>query len=456
MTGYWLATSGDDLTRRAPLDGRHRADVVVVGGGFSGLWTAWYLLERDPSLDVLVVEAETVGFGASGRNGAWLSPVLGVSPGELARRTSPGIAAATIRAMRGTVDEVARVCLEADIDAQVRRGGILRIARGPHERPALESGLQAMRDLGVDDGLALLDGDETRRRVAVAGAVGATHDPYGAVVHPGRLVRGLARRLETRGATIVEGTRVTEVREGPPHPSVVTDRGEVTADAVVLATEAWLPQLPGHQRDVMPLYSLIVLTEPIDDARWQRIGWQGHECLSSHRYTVDYLSRTVDGRVLFGGRGAPYHYGSSVASEYDRHEPTHALLRRQLVDWFPDLEGVTIAHEWGGPLAMPRDWMPSFRFDRRTGVGVACGYTGQGVATTNLAGRVLADLVVTETTEFAELPMVGHRSRRWEPEPLRWIAARYLQSALARIDAKAARTGRAPTGNTLAERLIRH
>ena len=456
MSGYWLTTSGDDLTPRAPLDGRRHADVVVVGGGFSGLWTAWYLLARDPALDVLVIEAETVGFGASGRNGAWLSPGLGVTPGELARRSSPGIAAATIRAMRDTVDEVERVCVEADIDAQVRRGGILRVARGPHERPALDASLQVMRELGVDDGLELLGPDELHQRVAVGGAEGALFDPYGAVVHPGRLVRGLARRLEGRGATIVEGTRVTEVREGPPQPTVVTDRGEVTADAVVLAAEAWLPQLPGHTRDVMPLYSLIVLTEPIDDARWARVGWQGHECLSSHRYTVDYLSRTVDGRVLFGGRGAPYHYGSSVAPAHDHHEPTHALLRRQLVDWFPALDGVAIAHEWGGPLAMPRDWMPSFRFDRRTGIGVACGYTGQGVATTNLAGRVLADLVVTGTTEFAELPMVGHRPRRWEPEPLRWIAARYLQGALARVDAKAARTGRAPTGRTLAERLVRH
>ncbi|MFA9445018.1 NAD(P)/FAD-dependent oxidoreductase [Egicoccus sp. AB-alg6-2] len=456
MPGFWLATSGDDLTPRDPLDGDARADVVVVGGGYTGLWTAWYLLDRDPALDVVVVEAETVGFGASGRNGAWLSPGLGVSPAELARRSSPGIAADTIRAMRATVDEVADVCVRVGLDAQVRKGGILRIARGPHERPALAAGMQTMRDLGVDDGLTVLDGDELGARVAVAGAEGALFDPHGATVHPGRLVRGLGRRLEARGVRIVEGTRVTDVRPGPPSAVVVTGRGEIRAEAVVLATEAWLPQLPGRARDVMPLYSLIVLTEPVDDARWRSIGWQGHECLSSHRYTVDYLSRTVDGRVLFGGRGAPYHFGSAVAPAFDRHEPTHAELRRQLTSWFPDLEGVGIAHAWGGPLAMPRDWMPAFRFDPRTGIGAAYGYTGQGVATTNLAGRVLADLIVHGETEFADLPMVGHRPRRWEPEPLRWLAARYLQTALARLDAEAARTGRAPTGRTLAERLVRH
>ncbi|MFA9430175.1 NAD(P)/FAD-dependent oxidoreductase [Egicoccus sp. AB-alg2] len=454
--GYWLTTSGDDLTPRPPLDGDGRADVVVVGGGFTGLWTAWYLLERDPTLQVVVVEARTVGFGASGRNGAWLSPNIAVTPDELARRTSPEAAAATIRAVRGAVDEIVDVCTRIGLDAQIRRGGVLRIARGGHEQPALQQGHDVLRRLGVDDGVEVLDADELAARIRVADARGALFDRHGAVVHPGRLVRGLARHLEARGARIVEGTRVTDVRPGPPAVTVVTDRGELTADAVVLATEAWLPQLPRRARDVMPVYSLIVLTEPIDDDRWAQIGWQGHECLSSHRYTVDYLSRTIDGRILFGGRGAPYHFGSAVAPAYDHHEPTHAELRRQLVAWFPALQGVAIAAEWGGPLGMPRDWLPSFRFDVATGIGAAYGYTGQGVATSNLAGRVLADLVVTGQTEFADLPMVGHRPRRWEPEPLRWLAARYLQGALARIDARGARTGRPPTGRSLAERLVKH
>ncbi|GGI04052.1 NAD(P)/FAD-dependent oxidoreductase [Egicoccus halophilus] len=456
MTNYWLATSADDLTPRAPLEGDRRADVAVVGGGYTGLWTAWYLRERDPALDVVVIEAETVGFGASGRNGAWLSPGVGVTPGELARRASPGIAAATVRAVRDSIDEIAAVCDRAGIDAQLRRGGILRIARGRAEVPALHAGLDELVRLGLGDGVTLLDADALAARVRVADALGALHDPYGAVHHPGRLVRGLARRLEDAGVRIVEGTRVTDLRPGPPAVQVVTDHGVVTADTAVLATEAWLPQLPGRARDVLPIYSLVVLTEPVDDATWARIGWQGHEALSSHRYTVDYLSRTVDGRILFGGRGAPYHFGSAVAPAFDRHDRTHDELARQLTSWFPDLAGVRVEHRWGGPLAMPRDWLPAFRHDPRTGIATANGYTGQGVAATNLAGRVLADLIVTGTTEYAELPMVGHRPRRWEPEPLRWLAARYLQHSLARLDAKAARTGRPPTGRTLAERLVRH
>jgi glycine/D-amino acid oxidase-like deaminating enzyme len=461
VSSYWLETAGDDLTPRDPLDGSERVDVVIVGAGFSGLWTAWYLRQRDPTLRVLVVEAETVGFGASGRNGAWLSAGIAVTPTELVRRTSPATARATILAMRDTVEEVIRVCDREGIDAQVRRGGVLRVGRGPHEAPSMRAAWTALDRLGLADELTLLDAVELERRVRVAGAVGGLHDPYGAVIHPGRLVRGLARRVETAGVRIAERTPVTAVepRDGsrsPALPRVLTPRGTVTADAVVLACEAWLAQLPGHRRDVLPLYSLVVLTEPIDDDRWSAIGWDGHECLSSHRYTVDYLSRTVDGRILFGGRGAPYHFGSRIEPAYDRDPATHAALRRQLTGWFPALAGIRFSHQWGGPLGMPRDWCPSFRFDATTGIAAAYGYTGQGVSTTNLAGRVLAELLTTGETVHAGLPMVGHRSRRWEPEPLRYLGARYLQRALARIDARAARTGRAPTGRSLAERFVRH
>lgn len=456
---FWLEDAADDLTPRPPLDGSSDVDVVIVGAGFTGLWTARELLRRDPSRSVLVVESEIAGFGASGRNGAWLSGMIAVSPDELARRSSPTRARDTILAMRDTVDVVARACEEDGIDARLRRGGLLRLARGVHEQPQIDQALASLRRIGVDDGILALSPDEVAARVRVADVHGALFDPYGAAIHPGRLVRGLARTVERHGGTIVESTPVAEVVPGGPggrRPRVRTERGDVQADAVVLATEAWLSQLPRYRRAVLPLYSLIVLTEPIDDATWAQIGWDGHELLSSHRYTVDYLSRTVDGRVLFGGRGAPYHYGSRIAPAYDRHGPTHATLRAHLQSWFPPLRDVAFTHAWGGPLGMPRDWMPSFRFDPATGIGAGYGYTGQGVATANLAGRVLADLIVDGDTPFRDLPMVGHRPRRWEPEPLRWLGARYLQVSLARIDARSAQRGTPPAGRSLAERLLRH
>lgn len=455
---HWLEDADDDLTPRPPLDGSRDVDVVIVGAGYTGLWTAREVLRRDPSRSVLLLEADIAGFGASGRNGAWLSSMIAVGPAELARRTSPETARATVRAMRDTVEEVLRACEEDGIDAEARRGGVLRIARGRHEVPTMTAALADLERLGLDDGVRVLSAEQLAERVRVADAWGALADPHAAAIHPGRLVRGLARAVEAKGGAIAERTRVRRVvpRSGTRRPRVITDHGEVRADAVVLACEAWLQELPGYRRSVIPLYSLIVLTEPVDEEIWERIGWQGHELLSSHRYTVDYLSRTVDGRVLFGGRGAPYHFGSRISAEFDRHAPTHALLREQVRSWFPPLRGIGFSHAWGGPLAMPRDWLPTFTFDPASGVGGAFGYTGQGVATTNLAGRVLADLIVEGETPYRDLPMVRPGPRRWEPEPLRWLGIRYLQGALARLDERSARRGRAPSGRSLAERLVRH
>lgn len=459
---HWLATAGD-LSPRAALAGDHDVDVAVVGAGFTGLWTAWYLLQRDPSLRVAICEAEIAGYGASGRNGAWCSAGIGLSVAGLAQRYGPAAARDVVMTMRETVDEVARACDLAGIDAQYRKGGMLHIARGPHDRPVLRAGTLALRRLGIDGGLEHLSAQQLAKRVRVSRAEGAVFDPNCATIHPGLLVRGLAAAVERRGAALFERSPVTRIlprgsTDGERHdrPVVITRRGRIRADTVVLATEAWTARLAGWRRALLPIYSLIVLTEPLTDTQWEHIGWHGHECLSSQRLTVDYLSRTTDGRILFGGRGAPYHFGSRIAPRFDRHTATHRLLRQMLLDWFPVLTGTGIAAQWGGPLGMPRDWLPNFRHDPATGIAAAWGFTGQGVAASNLAGRTLTDLITGHDTPLTHLPMAGHRSRHWEPEPLRWLGARYIQRSLARIDERAERTGRAPNGRSLAERLMRH
>jgi glycine/D-amino acid oxidase-like deaminating enzyme len=455
---FWLATAGD-LRPRAALRGGHDVDVAIVGAGFSGLWTAWYLAQRDPDLRVAVCDAEIAGFGASGRNGAWCSAGIGATPGGLRARYDAATARAVVTTMRDTVDEVGRACDAAGVDADYRKDGMLRIARGTHEVAAMRASATTYRELDLDDDLLELDADALADRVDVAGAKGAMFDPHCATVHPGRLVRGLATAVEQRGVDVFERSRVTRIDAAPrPGGDAVahTRRGRLRAGAVVIATEAWTSQLPGHRRTLLPVYSLIVLTEPLSDRQWKEVRWDGHECLSSHRLTVDYLSRTPDGRILFGGRGAPYHFGSRIAARFDRHGATHRLLRRMLGSWFPALADVAITHQWGGPLGMPRDWLPSFTYDPATGLAGAWGYTGQGVAASNLAGRTLADLLTGVPSTLTSLPMAGHHSPRWEPEPLRWLGARYVQHALARLDRRAERTGRAPTGRSLAERLMRH
>src|ERR671916_3284501 len=353
---YWhdALAPGDDLRPRSALPGDREADVAIVGAGFTGLWTAYSLLRREPSLRVVVLEAETAGFGASGRNGAWCNSAFPVSPGELARRFGVDAARDLLLQMRGAVEEVGRVARVEGIDAQYFPGGQLRVARGSAQVPGIKDAYEAARALGLEEDLRLLDAEETARRVRITGAGGALYNPHSATIHPARLTRGLARAVERLGGEIFEQTPVTdyETRKGTGGgPRLVTRAGEVRARTVVLAGEAYLARLRKLRRQVLPIYSLIVLTEPLSETRWAEIGWEGRECVASNRYTVDYLSRTADGRILFGGRGAPYHYGSRIEDEYDAHDPTHQMLRNTARAWFPVLESERFTHTWGGPLA---------------------------------------------------------------------------------------------------------
>ena len=452
---FWLETAADSLFPRPPLDGSVTADVAILGAGFTGLWTAYYLLRRHPSLRVVLVEKEIAGFGASGRNGGWVSSGFALSPSVLRERVGRERARVVYLALYDAVDEVGRVVAAEAIDADYVKSGSLRIAQGPHQLPAVHKGYAAYEALGLADHYAVWNAAQVAEHVGVDRALAALHTPECAAVHPGRLVRGLARAVERRGATIYEQTEVTAFRTGAS-PRLVTSRGHVFADTIVLAGEAYLTRLRPLRRQLLPVYSLIVLTEPLSPDQWAEIGWRHRECLASFRLSVDYLARTPDGRILFGGRGAPYHFASRIADGYDVHPPTHRMLEEMTVRWFPMLRGIRFTHAWGGPLGVARDWMPSFSYDPATGVASARGYAGQGVATSNLAGRVLADLITRTESPLRELPMVGHSSPDWEPEPLRWLGARIVQAGYQRIDEAAERTGRPPTGERLAERLGRH
>jgi glycine/D-amino acid oxidase-like deaminating enzyme len=454
-TSFWLETCGDDLTPRPGLDGSIDVDVAVLGAGYTGLWTAYYLLKRDPGLRLAVLEREIAGFGASGRNGGWCSSKLNVSLDRVAEMHGREAARSLQQAMFDTVGEVGRVCAAEGIDAGYHRGGALFAARGPHQVAVMHEYATTLQRFGFSDRQEVLDAAATARRVRVRGALGALHFPTYATIHPGRLVRGLARLVERLGGRIYERTEVTGYSTGRA-PKLVTPRGEVRAGTLVLAGEAYLTRFPALHRSLLPIYSLIVLTEPLSTAQWSEIGWDERECLASFRLTVDYLSRTADGRILFGGRGAPYRFGSSIADAHDHDAATHGTLRRMARDWFPPLRETRFTHAWGGPLGMPRDWMPAITWDRANGLAIAGGYTGHGVALSNLAGRVLADLLAARTSPLTALPLVNHRSPRWEPEPLRWLAVRYIQGALGRLDARCERTGSPPTGRSLAEILSRH
>ena len=416
----WHETAGDDWAPRDPLSGDTRADVAVVGAGLTGLWAAYYLLREEPTMRVVVLEAETAGFGASGRNGGWCSALFPASSAKLAALPGVDRAAAIDQhlAMRVTVDEVLGVLRVEGIDAQAHKGGTVSLARTAAQWRRAHDEVADAREWGRgEDDLRLLDRADAMTRLAATGTVGGTFTPDCAAVHPARLVRGLARAVERRGGVIYEQTRVSALEPG----RAVTRRGTVSADVVLRATEGYTVSLQGMRRDIVPVYSLIVATEPLPATTWEQIGLRDRETFTDYRNLTIYGQRTADGRLVFGGRGAPYHFGSAVRPEFDRVPRVFGMLRETLVSMFPVLASARFTHAWGGALGIPRDWTASVGLDRSTGLGWAGGYVGDGVSTTNLAGRTLRDLVLERDTDLTGLPWVGHRSRPWEPEPLRWL-----------------------------------
>ncbi|GAA2581373.1 FAD-dependent oxidoreductase [Winogradskya consettensis] len=396
---FWL--SGLAVDKRPPLPGDTSADVAIVGGGYTGLWTAYYLAAAAPHLRIVILEADYCGFGASGRNGGWCSGLFPVAFDKLERRYGETQAQAMTKALADTVDEVGRVAAAEGIDCDYAKGGTITLAR---TQPQLKRASQSPD---------FIDAAAASKICGATDVLGATYSPDCAALHPAKLVRGLADAVERRGVTIHEGTRVHRITRG----TVETSHGTVRAATIVRALEGYTSTLPGHRRAIAPVYSLMIATEPLDTATWDRIGLARRETFTDERHLVVYGQRTADDRLAFGGRGAPYHYSSTVKPAYDTVPSVFAALRRTITDLF----GITppIAASWGGPLGIPRDWMPSVGI--QNGIAWSGGYVGDGVAAANLGGRTLADLISGNLTDRTTLPWVGHRSRPWEPEPLRWL-----------------------------------
>jgi glycine/D-amino acid oxidase-like deaminating enzyme len=431
---FWWHQLGGAPTPRDPLPGDVSVDVCVVGAGYTGLWTAYYLKTLQPDLRVAVVEARFAGYGASGRNGGWLTnSVTGGREQYVRSHGRPG-AVAQQRAMTGAVDEVVAVAAREGIDADIVRGGELVVARTPAQLARLHA--EANRDRGwPHTDVEVLSAEEALARVGVAGTLGASWHPHCARIQPARLVRGLAVAVERLGVAIHEDTVVDEIGPG----RVRTRRGTVSADHVIRATEGFTADLRGEHRTWLPMNSAIVVTEPLPAAVWEEIGWSGRETLGDTAHVYMYAQRTADDRIAFGGRGVPYRFGSRVDTDGRTQERTVRSLTRLLHEFFPATAEVPLAHAWAGVLAVPRDWSAAVRYDPATGLGHAGGYVGTGVTATNLAGRTLADLVLRRDTDLTRLPWVGHTSRRWEPEPLRWIAVHGLYAAYRAADRAEAR-----------------
>lgn len=454
----WLDQIEAPIVARPALAGDADVDVAIVGAGYTGLWTAHSLLVADPSLRVMVVEREMVGFGASGRNGGWCV-------GELAGGLGGAVAAAghdagirMTRAIIDTVDEIGRVVATEGIDCGFVHGGVIRLARTVAQVVRQRAEVDEYHHHGFgDEVMHVLDADSAMRHLRSTNVVGGLMYRPGARVQPARLVRGLAEAVERRGGTIVEQTSAEAILPATARARARarTDRGTIRADVVVRATEAYTRDLDGHRRDLVPLYSLMVATEPLPDDLWDEIGLRNMETFADDRRMVVYGQRTADGRLAFGGRGAPYRYGSGIDASTEASSKRHDRITAALRELVPAVGDVSITHRWGGVLGVARDWRASVDLDRATGLAWAGGYVGEGVAATNLAGRTLADLIRGVESDLTSLPWVGHRSRRWEPEPLRWLGINAGLELAGRVDAVEARRSGTSRSASLLDRIMR-
>ena len=435
---FWHDTVPDDLTPREALSGGLEADVAIIGGGLTGLWTAYYLLEADPTLSIVVLEKHIAGFGASGRNGGWCSALFPASTAALERRHGLDAALAMRRAMIDTVDEVGRVTAAEGIDCDFAKGGTISYARTAVQRRAARAEVAEAEHYGVDAISLRSDG--------------GSFDPACARLHPAKLVRGLARVLEQKGVRILEQTTVLDYAPR----SVRTDRGTVSCTTVIVATEGYGATMRQTHRRVLPLYSLMIATEPLPDELWNEMGIAHGQTFADFRHLIVYGQRTADNRFAFGGRGAGYHWGSRIRPSYDRSDAVFDHLERELQQLFPAAGPLTVTHRWGGPLGVPRDWHAAAGFDPDSGIAYAGGYVGDGLSTTNLAGRTLADLVTARQTELTALPWVNHRSPNWEPEPLRFVGANLGTLAMRLADAEERITKRPSIAARIMGPLVGH
>jgi glycine/D-amino acid oxidase-like deaminating enzyme len=434
---------------RPALPGDTQADVCVVGAGYTGLWTALHLKRLDPALRVVVVERDVAGAGASGRNGGWCSALFPTSWHRIARDAGREGVLAMQRALEGSVDEVGRSGIPCDF----AKGGSIALVRSPAQLARAREQVAEARTWGFGpDTLDLVDAAAVQPRLAASRVLGAVTTEHCAALHPAKLARGLAAACEQAGVALYEQTEALRLEPG----RVVTEHGTVTAEVVLPATEGYTAQLPGHRRDLAPVYSLMLATAPLPQDVWDQIGLADRATFTDERHLTVYGQRTADGRLAFGGRGAPYHFGSRVRPSYEQVPRVHEALARTLTELFPVLDGVPVTHRWGGNLGVPRDWFPSVGFDRTTGAAWAGGYVGDGVATANLAGRTLAHLITGIDSELVRLPWVRRRSKQWEPEPLRWIGVNAVTLLMARADRVEARTGRPSRSAALFWRSLDH
>jgi glycine/D-amino acid oxidase-like deaminating enzyme len=429
---YWLETAPH--TPRPPLRERRDVDVVIVGGGYTGLWTAYHLLQAEPSLDVAVVEREEIGFGASGRNGGFAMTLLDFGLVQLRRHQGGAAVKAAHEAIAASVDEIGDAVARHRIDCDWVKGGLMVVATNPVQLQRVEADLAVAEELGLA-GFRRLSSAEAQHEVHSPTYLGGMFEPHCGVVHPAKLARGLARVVEGLGAAIYEDTGLVRLDEVAGRLRVTTSEGELRCEQLVVATNAWAASTPWFRRKILPLYTYILLTEPLTDSQWAAVGWERHQGIEDKRNLVHYYRRTADGRILWGdAAGLVFPAGNRIGPTRDRHEATFAEMERDFRETFPQLAGMRFTHRWGGPVAMTATAIPLFGslLDGRIHYGL--GYNGHGVAPSHTGGKVLRDKVLAKSSPYTELCFVDAPEPAFPGDPLLWLGTTLTRRSLRRRD----------------------
>ncbi|MCE6978853.1 FAD-dependent oxidoreductase [Pseudomonas frederiksbergensis] len=450
----WMDQLDELLLARPPLEQDVDVDVAIIGAGYTGLWTAYYLKRLAPGLNIAIVEANIAGFGASGRNGGWLmgnllgeDRLLADLPAEQRR--------ASFELLHSIPDEVEIVLEREGIDCDYRKGGVLYCAaRYPEQEANLRHYLDTLYRQGLTESdYRWLSPEQLAQQIRIAKPYGGIYAPHVATINPAKLVRGLARTVERMGVNIYENSPVTQWQSG----SLRTARGQVRSHWIVPAVEGYAVTLPPLDRYQLPVQSLLVATEPLSAATWDEIGLRRGQAFSESSRQVTYGQRTADNRLVFGARGG-YQFAGKLRHDFDLTTREIELRRYLFSELFPQLKNVRITHAWGGNLGMSRRFKPHMLCDRASGIALSGGYGGEGVGASNLGGRTLADLILERDTDLVRQPWVIPQGgldalKAWEPEPCRWLGYNAIIRSFVHEDQTLANPATAPWRRKLASRV---